>query len=128
MQIFFSARKRSCRKVMFLHLSVSHSVHRVGGVYLSMQWVRRCTPPGRHLPRQTPPRQTPLPPLGRHPPKRPLDGWYASYWNAFLSLKSFFKEFLKCIEIFLYLRYSQGQVFVHAVLTISTLKLNHHHE
>ena len=58
---------------MFLHLSVSHSVHRGGGVPL----------------RQTPPRQThPLgnTPLGRYPP--PPDGHcrgrYTSYWNAFL--------------------------------------------
>ena len=35
--LFFNVRKRSCWKVMFLHLSVSHSVHR-GGVYPSMQW------------------------------------------------------------------------------------------
>ena len=29
----FTARKRSCAKVMFLHLSVSHSVHRGWGVF-----------------------------------------------------------------------------------------------
>ena len=52
----FAVRKRSCGKVMFLHLSVSHSVHRGGGVCPSACW---DTPPGtrgRH------------PPLGRLPP------------------------------------------------------------
>ena len=86
----FTVHKRSCRKVTFLHLSVSHSVH--GG---------RCTPSlgrqplrDRHpLPVQTPPRtDTPsgqIHPLGRHPwPNTPPDGHcsgrYASYWNKFL--------------------------------------------
>ena len=56
---FVTVRKRSCGKVMFLHLSVSHSVHRGGEVY---------TPPGRHPSGQThkPPGQTP--PLARHTP------------------------------------------------------------
>ena len=83
--------QHSCGKIMFLHLSVSHSVHR--GVYPSMHWGRR--PPGRHIPactgadtprgrhplgrrlqadtpRQTPPKQTPpgRHPPGRHPPGR----------------------------------------------------------
>ena len=88
---------------MFLHLSVSHSVHRVG-VYPSMQWA------GVYTPRQTLPRQIPPlggHPLGRHPPDRhslpgrhaqgrhphprqihPQDGHWSgqctSYWNAFL--------------------------------------------
>ena len=53
-----TVRKRSCGKVMFLHLSVSHSVH--GGVYLSACWDTH-TPPGRH-PRGRPPwADTPLP-------------------------------------------------------------------
>ena len=44
---FITVRKRSCGKVMFLHLSVGHSVHR-GGVYPSMHWAdtrRVDTPP-----------------------------------------------------------------------------------
>ena len=49
MMHIFTVRKRICGKVMFLHLSVSHSVH--GGVCLSA-----CC--------DTPPGQTPL---GRHP-------------------------------------------------------------
>ena len=58
----FTARKRSCGKVMFLHLSVSHSVHR-GGAVSQHEMGRGCTPP-----RQTPSlRQTH--PLGRHPPR-----------------------------------------------------------
>ena len=35
-----TVRKQSCGKVMFLHLSVSHSVHRGGAVYPSMHWSR----------------------------------------------------------------------------------------
>ena len=90
-----TARKRSCRKVVFLHLSVSHSVHR--GVYPSMQW--GCTPPGSHspvrslpvkppqadipwadTPRQTPSRaDTPPPEMATEAGVR-----YASYWNASL--------------------------------------------
>ena len=74
--------QRSCGKVMFLHLSVSHSVQR--GVYPSMHWGRHplgihipvCT--GADTPRadisqyalwQTPPGQTyPSMYWGRHPP------------------------------------------------------------
>ena len=54
MVCIFTVRGQSCGKVMFLHLSVSHSVH--GG----------CLPqcmlgytPGRHPPGQTPPGRTP---------------------------------------------------------------------
>ena len=80
----FTARKQSCGKVMFLHLSVSHSVHRgvyssiqrARGVYPSMQWAGGCTPIGRHsiaLGRHPPGRHAPgqTPPLGRHPPQTP---------------------------------------------------------
>ena len=56
--IIITARKRSCGKVMFLHLSVSLSASVRAGIH----------------------------PLGRHP--SPADGHcsgrYASYWNAFL--------------------------------------------
>ena len=85
--------QRSCGKVMFLHLSVSNSVH--------------CHPPGRHTPwADTPQAATPgqTPPLGRHTPPTPCpvhagihthpctvhagiqstSGRYASYWNAYL--------------------------------------------
>ena len=63
---------------MFLHLPVSHSVHRRGGVYPSMQ-LGYVHPLGRRpLQANTPaPRQAP-----------PRDGhwseWYISYWNALL--------------------------------------------
>ena len=51
---------------MFLHLSVSHSVH-MGDVCFSAYW---DTPsPGLTPPSQTPPRQTPQ--LARHPPPLP---------------------------------------------------------
>ena len=86
----FTSRNEVLAKVIFLHLSVIHSVHR--GEYLTRH------PPGRHLPGQTPPsrqtppssRQTPpssrqTPPPGRHPPGiRSTLGRYASYWKAFL--------------------------------------------
>ena len=57
-------------KVMFLHLSVSHSVHREG-VCLRACW--DIHPPGQTPPlEQTPPRADPpweqTPPGGRHPP------------------------------------------------------------
>ena len=58
-----TVRKRSCGKVMFLHLSVSHSVHK-GGVCLSACWDTH-TSPGRHPPARHPPGQTPS--LDRHP-------------------------------------------------------------
>ena len=95
---------------MFLHLSVSHSIHR--GV---------ATPQGRHSHGQTPPlgrhpladtplgrhplADTPLGrhPLGRHPPfpvhagKRSTSGRYASHWNAFfLWIKSFAVSRTQC--------------------------------
>ena len=43
--------QRSCGKVIFSQVSVSHPVDR-GCVYPSMHWGRH--PPRRHLPRQTP--------------------------------------------------------------------------
>ena len=65
--VIVTVRKRSCGKVMFLHLSVSHSVHRTGsGVSVSVHAgipPPTPTPPGqlgRHPPWQTPPGQTPL--------------------------------------------------------------------
>ena len=54
----FTARKRSCGKVMFLHLSVSHSVHMGVGVQPPRQTLLDRHRLGRHPPRQTPPRQT----------------------------------------------------------------------
>ena len=51
---------------MFLHLSVSHSVHRERGCLADTPWAdtpRQTapgqTPPGTHTPQQTPPGQTP---------------------------------------------------------------------
>ena len=80
---------------MFLHLSVSHSVHG-GFVCLSACWDttplgRHPSPTGQTLPGQTPPGQTRT--LGRHPradspwadtPPPHCSGRYVSYWNAFL--------------------------------------------
>ena len=85
-----TVRKRSCRKVMFLYLSVSHSVHGGGAsdsVYAGIPL------PGRHtipLDRHSPWADAP----GRHPPLADgyCSGWYASYWNAFLFYEIFFKR------------------------------------
>ena len=74
-----------CGKVVFLHLSVSHSVNR--GVWTDTPWAD--TPPpradtllGRLLLGKHPPGQTP--PSGGY-----CIGRYASYWNAIL-LQTFF--------------------------------------
>ena len=80
MVILVTVRKRSCGKVMFLHLSVSHSLH--GGRGVSPLVHAGQTLPSRHPRADTPYGQIPL---GRHPP---ADGYYCgrctSYWNAFL--------------------------------------------
>ena len=47
--LIFTVRKRSCRKVMFLHLSVNYSVH--GGVSASVHAGIHHTPLARHPPR-----------------------------------------------------------------------------
>ena len=67
--VVVTARKRSCGKVMFLYLSVSHSVYGGGCLPLGPGG---CTPIGQTPPKQTPPGQTP--PRDRH-----LSRWYASY-------------------------------------------------
>ena len=73
----FYGPQRSWGKVMFLHLSVSHSVHRGDLPY----------PPDRHPP-------WPDTPLGWHPRAvhagtRSTSGRYASYWNAILFMTCF---------------------------------------
>ena len=66
---------------MFLHLSVSHSVHRGGEVYTPWADTPKQTssPSARLTPRQT-------------PPDGDCKGRYASYWNTFLLLRNFEKE------------------------------------
>ena len=64
--------QRSCSKVMFLCLSVSHSVHRGMGCLVPPSGQ---TPPSGTNPRQTPPGRHPqqIPPSpiqGRHPPQQ----------------------------------------------------------
>ena len=104
--ILITGRNEVVAKVIFLHLSVIHSVHRGGSasVHAGIPPPRtRQTPPDQADPpgtRQTPPgpgrhppgtRQTPPGP-GRHPPPPPqadssirsTSGRYASCWNAFL--------------------------------------------
>ena len=94
-----TVRKRSCGKVVFLHLSVGHSVHRgvSASVHAGIQ-LPTDTPLGKQPAGKIPPADTPQAdtPLGRHPradtpPGRhplPADshcsGRYASYMNAFL--------------------------------------------
>ena len=88
--------QRSCGKVMFLHLSVCHSVHRgrhawgscvVGG--MRGRGVRMAG--GMHVGKGG---------VGLHGRR---DGhcsrWYASYWNAFLFPIEFFAVFTKMIDL-----------------------------
>ena len=112
---FITGRNEVVAKVIFLHLSVIHSVHRGEGsasVHAGMPPPPRADPPSRHTttplpdtPReQTPPgsrpprEQTPpileqTPPPGADPPEadssiRSTSGRFASYWNAFLFIIS----------------------------------------
>ena len=58
--MFITGRNEVVAKVIFLHLSVIHSVHR--GVFLSACW--DTTPPGPATPPPTPPGPATPPPLG----------------------------------------------------------------
>ena len=63
-----TVRKRSCGKIMFLHLSVSHYVH--GGFALVLAGIHPppADPPlGRHLLGRPPPQQTATEADGAHP-------------------------------------------------------------
>ena len=72
---FFTGRNEVVAKVIFLHLSVIHSVHG-GGVCLSACWDATTPNPGADPPPRTRPPQTrqnplplrPDPPWSRHPP------------------------------------------------------------
>ena len=73
---FVTARKLSCGKVRFLHLSVSHSVHRGRGFPNREPPPRQRSPWTETLPGQRPPKiETPC---------TLKSGRYASNWNAFL--------------------------------------------
>ena len=102
----FTGRNEVVAKVIFLHLSVIHSVHGGGGsasVHAGIpppdqtpppppiRYHPRSDPPGPGRPPldQTPPprtRQTPhpTPPRQADSSIRSTSGRYASYWNAFL--------------------------------------------
>ena len=85
---------------MFLHLSVSHSVHRGGrrGVSLSACWDTPPIPPGRYPPRQIHPLAgTPHPPGKAHPHDGHCSGRYASYRNAFLLSVAFTSRMCVCV-------------------------------
>ena len=111
--IFFTGRNKVVAKVMFLQVSVIHSVHRGGGLPQCMlgyhppgpgrptppqtrqttpPQTRQTTIPGADTPwtRQTPPQTRQTPPDLADPPReadssiRSTSGRYASYWNAFL--------------------------------------------
>ena len=88
--IYYAIVRNEVEKVMFLHLSVSHSVHRGGSAS-----VNATIPPPPHP--GADPTGTRHPPGARHPPGTryppqyqapPPDGYrcgrYASYWNGFL--------------------------------------------
>ena len=85
-----TGRNEVVAKVIFLHLSVIHSVHRGGGLphcMLGYHYHPPDSPPGPDPPRSRPPGS-------RHPPPRAdssiqsTSGRYASYWNAFLLRRS----------------------------------------
>ena len=89
-EVIFTGRNEVVAKVIFLHLSVIHSVHRAGLPQCMLGY-----PP----PEQTPP-QSRHPPWTRPPGRRHLPweadssirstrGRYASYWNAFLYAEMF---------------------------------------
>ena len=97
--MLITARKWSCGKVMFLHLPVSYSVP--GGRGLPDRdspgqkptpvWRSPWTETSQRPPRETPPRQRPLPdrdpsqtetPSRQRPPCTVMNGWYASYFIA----------------------------------------------
>ena len=105
--VIITGRNEVLAKVIFLHLSVIHSVHGEGGVPDQAPPPRPDRNPSprdqagtsplrtRQVPPQdqTPPgtRHPPDPPRTRHPPPGEADtgirstiGRYASYWNAFL--------------------------------------------
>ena len=81
----------SCGKVMFLHLSVSHSVH--GGVlcpsmhHRSHDWGGRSLSGGGSVQGRVSVQGGSW--SGRPPPCTVSRGRYASYWNAFLFVMSF---------------------------------------
>ena len=70
--------QRSCGKVMFLHLSVSHSVHKGGGSVQGVSAWGSLSRGGLSLGGL-------CPGLRRETPRTVTSGWYA-YWNAFLFL------------------------------------------
>ena len=88
--------RKEVAKVMFLHLSVSHSVHR-GGL---PQCMLGYHPPGPGNPLEQTPRDQ-APPRSRHPPADSYCcGRYASYWNALLfkfSILNYFSHY-KCLR------------------------------
>ena len=100
-------------KAMFLHVSVSHSVHGGGGSI----WAG--THPDRYTPKQVhhPPAGTPTPPGQVHPPGavheiRATSGRYASYWNAFLYLP-FFSEDTPLLRLNNLVDHNRGHLLYH---------------
>ena len=77
---FITVRKRSCRKVMFLHLSVSHCVHRREVSASVLGYTLADTPLGR----QPPPQQMATAADGTHP-----TGMLSCWWITFYSLQVF---------------------------------------
>ena len=81
----FYRSQRSCSKVMFLHLSLSHSVHMEG---VSVSGPGECLPhtPSRHPLWQTPPGRHLPPPMSNHLPTECLLGYTqpkpSAYWDT----------------------------------------------
>ena len=77
-------------KVMFLHLSVNHSVHRGRGVVMPLP-VMDSTPSWT---------ATPLPPDSTTSPSQSTHGQYTSYWNAFLFIFVYLNLFAQILIYF----------------------------
>ena len=89
---FITVRNRSYRKVMFSQACVKNSVR--GGVHPLFRPPRTHTQtPWAHTPWVDIPPGRPLPPLDGH-----CSGRYASYWNAFLFITTFF--YIRMLEHF----------------------------
>ena len=93
----FTGRNEVVAKVIFLHLSVIHSVHRGVLPQCMLGYPPGADPPGADTPpprSRHPPTAEPPPPGSSPPPPPPppgadssirsTSGRYASYWNAFL--------------------------------------------
>ena len=78
MEPYFYCPQHSCGKVMFLHVSVILS--KAGGCLADTPQADNPPPADTRLSRHPRPPPPQIPPSDGH-----CSGWYASYWNAFMS-------------------------------------------